>query len=121
MSSDVRITIDSVLDKNRVRVLVSTDGKTEKSIIMDKVAVKQLLKSTKLKRRIEGEVYSLKDQERSVAGFLKITPSSRLLREIPPEQRQKIKKLKKPQKVTPTKQMHIRSLQRKLRERMGGI
>jgi hypothetical protein len=121
MSSDVRITIDSVLDENHVRVLISTDGKTEKAIVMEKTAVKQLLSSKRLKRRIEGEVFSMKDPEKSVATYLRSRVPSGILREIPSEQRQKLKKLKKPESLTSTKRKRrIRGLQEKLRERMGG-
>ena len=42
-----RITVDSVIDKKHVRVLISTDGKTEKPVIMEMDALKELVKDRK--------------------------------------------------------------------------
>ena len=38
-----RIYIDSVLDRDTVRVLISTDGKTETPVIMEMAALEKLL------------------------------------------------------------------------------
>lgn len=79
-----RIYVDSVLDRDHVRVLISTDGKTETPIIMEKKALEKLLRGkkdfwktfnvrnieekktlpvTKLKRKIEGEVVTFPESE----------------------------------------------------------
>jgi len=42
-----RIYVDSVLDRDHVRVLISTDGKTEEPIIMKRKALEKLLRGKK--------------------------------------------------------------------------
>ena len=77
-----RIYVDSVLDRDHVRVLISTDGKTETAIVMEKEALEKLLRDKEdfwesvdirrkgetkrvkmLKRKIEGEVVTFPESE----------------------------------------------------------
>lgn len=79
-----RLYVDSVLDRDHVRVLISTDGKTETAIIMEKKALEKLLRGKKefwrqfkvrdiaerrtkteerLIRKIEGEVVTFPESE----------------------------------------------------------
>ncbi|MFX1580209.1 MAG: hypothetical protein ACFFBJ_11215 [Promethearchaeota archaeon] len=77
-----RIYVDSVLDRDHVRVLISTDGKTETAIVMEKEALEKLLRDKEdfwesvnirrkgetkrvkmLKRKIEGEVVTFPENE----------------------------------------------------------
>jgi hypothetical protein len=77
-----RIYVDSVLDRDHVRVLISTDGKTETAIILEKEALEKLLRDKEdfwesvdirrkgetkrvriLKRKIEGEAITFPESE----------------------------------------------------------
>lgn len=125
-----RITVDSVLDKDHVRVLISTDGKTEKPMIMEKKALEELLKERKdlwekdkegkdkLVRHIESEVVSFTDTD--TAFFDELTKKVRR-RDIKKIRRDDIKRgLKKPERLTGTRRGVILRRQKKLRERMEG-
>ncbi|MFW9835518.1 MAG: hypothetical protein ACFFEK_16065 [Candidatus Thorarchaeota archaeon] len=125
-----RITIDSVLDRDNVRVLISTDGKTEKPVVMEKEALKELLKDRKelwtkdregkdrLIRDIEGEVVSF--EQTDTPFFTEISAAFRP-REMRKIRRRDIRRdLRTPKRETEDRRKKIRKIQDKLRKRMGG-
>ena len=130
--TETRITVDSVIDKDHVRVLISTDGKTEKPVIMEKKALKELVKGTKeffdkdkkdeLKRDLEGEVATFKERGTSVAPprvhtfFVRREKKTIRARDV----RRDLTGLKKPKSLTKTRLSNIRRKQKKLRKRMEG-
>lgn len=117
LAQKVRITIDSVLDKDRVRVLISTDGKREKSVIMEKTALAKLLQVEKLERKIEGDVYTIEDRGAAFEGVIHRPDVTRLrASEIPDA----VLRLRRPKSATGAKRTRIRNLQKTLRRRMGG-
>jgi siroheme synthase (precorrin-2 oxidase/ferrochelatase) len=125
-----RITIDSVLDRDNVRVLISTDGKTETPVVMEKEALKELLKDRKelwtknregkdrLIRDIEGEVVSF--EQTDTPFFIEISTIVRP-REVRKIRRRDIRRgLRTPKRETEGRRKKIRKIQEKLRKRMGG-
>jgi siroheme synthase (precorrin-2 oxidase/ferrochelatase) len=125
-----RITIDSVLDRDNVRVLISTDGKTETPVVMEKEALKELLKDRKelwtknregkdrLIRDIEGEVVSF--EQTDTPFFIEISTIVRP-REVRKIRRRDIRRgLRTPKRETEGRRKKIRKIEEKLRKRMGG-
>lgn len=125
-----RITIDSVLDRDHVRVLISTDGKTEKPVVMEKAALEELLTDRKelwtkdrngkdrLIRDIEGEVVSF---DQTDTPFFTELSSAVRPREIRRISRRDIRRdLKTPKRETEVQRREIRKIHEKLRKRMGG-
>lgn len=65
--------MDSVLDRDTVRVLISTDGKTETPVIMDMTALEKLLKDKSefwraVEVRRKGETKTLRVLRRDIEG-----------------------------------------------------
>ena len=67
---NIRLCIDSMLDSERVRILVSTDGKTEKPFIVEKKNLARLLKIKKIPRDAESNVYEFEDVEGKTIAYL---------------------------------------------------
>ena len=136
-----RIYVDSVLDKEHVRVLISTDGKTEKPLILDKDAFEVLVKDEKefwkdvtrgrrtirkLRRDIEGEVITFPDSETPFFKDLEETfkRPPRLMdegrvRKVRKENLQR--QFKKPTRATGKLQKKLRDRRERIRKRTGEI
>lgn len=117
LPQEVRITVDSMLDENRVRVLISTDGKKERPVIMEKKALAKLLQVEKLERKMEGDVFTIEDRTASIEGLAPRVGVDRLREDDIPAT---LLRLKKPTSATGAKRTRIRKLQKTLRRRMGG-
>ena len=136
-----RIYVDSVIDKDHVRVLISTDGKTEKPLILEKKAFEELVKDEKdfwkevtkgrrtirkLRRDIEGEVVTFPDTETPF--FKDLTKSfERPPREIDEHRVRRVKRsnitreLKRPTRATGQLRRKLHDRQERLRKRTGEI
>ncbi|MHA2302156.1 MAG: hypothetical protein ACXACD_14515 [Candidatus Thorarchaeota archaeon] len=107
-----RIYVDSVIDKDHVRVLISTDGKTETPVIMEKKALEKLLKDKKdlwrkvklkdkeerrLKRNIEGEAVTFPEADtpffKQLVTRFRRPPRLTDERRVPPDER-RVKRIK---------------------------
>ena len=119
MASNVRLTIDSILDKDRVRILISTDQRTEKDFVVTKSDLNRLLKE-RIEKYAEGLVFIFDDRENRVPKFLEGIDALKTIpdefRRIPP-----IPKIENIEDVTIQKHKRIQDLLAKLRQRMEGL
>ena len=141
---NIRLCIDSILDTERVRILVSTDGKTEKPLIVAKKNLARLLKIRKIPRDAESNVYELEDIESKTMAYLtkidiskerpvqtiKVLVGEKRKLSIRPELPDKgpaeiktlvkVPRLKKAVNITSAQKKRTKDLHKMIRKRTGG-
>jgi len=142
---NIRLCIDSILDSERVRILVSTDGKRETPFVVTKTNLARLLRKKAIPRDAESKVYEVEDIEGKTMAYLKKIDISKgpsvqtikafvgaerkfsLLPELPEKDRYteikslvKAPRLKKPKNITSSQKKRTRDLHKMIGKHTGG-
>lgn len=120
MSSKIRLTVDSLLDKIRLRVLVSVDGKREESFMITRKDLGGLLRRKKM-TAAEGQVFTFEADKRKLLTFLKKANVKGISVTKINKTRPKAPKFRRAIYITGVERGRIRQRQDKMRKRMRGV
>lgn len=111
MGTDIRLHIDSVIDKDRLRVLISTKDEIDEMLILDRSEVRHVLGIKRLPTRPEGMVFhfTVTDPQRFLQRLR--DPESLTLESIPLD-------IQDVKNITNLEQRRLQTLQNLLRQKM---
>ena len=120
MPAIVRIFIDSVLDRERVRVLISSKEHKEEAHIITKKALARLLSRRTLTKRPEGQVYTIDAPWNKIVAFLNAADVSKIKIKDIPKKPPAAPIVPKSRDITDSERKRIREIHRRMRKRGGG-